>query len=234
MVDLEANQTYTLALNNAPDPTNVSFTGTMYGFKPHDYIIIRLELLLKPDRVFIMDGAESPTPLTSDNNNGDWHWDNTTNPSKPFFSFILNYKEVHNLYKDWDFAFNVFKCRYANCTQPVSLSLSRMPPNSRPSQFRLWSSNQTWASVFINGEIKNRTPVFNESVVIPQNTWVVVDIPLPELLTIEIQGVLEFDDTLDNKLAAQVIFINGGYLIAGWKNSSFNHTLEISLTDFYN
>ncbi len=229
MVDLEANQTYKLEFSDAYRPTNASYSATMSGFGPYDYIIIELDLLVEPDRVFALDGVQSSTPLTASNNNGDWYWDNVTDT----LSYILNNNNPDSPYEDYNYNFQVYKCRYANCTppQPNLVIDQAKPPTQRPtSAVKFWSRNDTWATVLIDGEIKNRTPVFNESVVIPQNTWVVLDVVVPELLTLEIQGVLEFDDTLDNSLAAKVIFINGGYLIAGWEDVPFNHSLTISLT----
>ena len=82
MVALDANQVYTMVLNQADHPTNISYKGAYYNFKPGQYIIMQHILRKRPDRVefsnSIMTGSESLIPLTSISLPGSWYWDNDT------------------------------------------------------------------------------------------------------------------------------------------------------------
>ena len=69
-----------------------------------------------------------------------------------------------------------------------------------------------------------------DSVKIPNGLWVVVDITFPPLIRVQVDGTIEFDDQLDNKLSVDELFINGGQVIVGWENNPFTHQMEIELT----
>ena len=44
MLALESNQSYTFVYDQVTRPTNISFTGTFFGLKPNDYLILKFSL----------------------------------------------------------------------------------------------------------------------------------------------------------------------------------------------
>jgi hypothetical protein len=228
MAALEANQAYLMIYQAADYPYNMSYSASLYGLKNNQYIIIRHRLFTKPDKFFLNLGTtetESLTPLNALSAHASWYWENSTKT----ISYMLNYKGSSVL-KDYQYNLNVYKCRYFNCTPPESLTISDTPPISRPSAAIFWSQTVTWSTVLIDGAVRNRTPIAGESVLIPANTWVVVDVALPTLIRVQIDGVLEFDSSLSHTFTVREVFINGGYLFAGFPNKPFNNSLSIVLT----
>ena len=65
---------------------------------------------------------------------------------------------------------------------------------------------------------------------ITDGEYIVVDIPLPRFTSLTVEGVLEFNNSLDNRLEADLIFINGGQLIVGWEYEPMLFDVEIVLT----
>lgn len=110
MMALEANQTYSLSYDQAERPTNISYSGTFYGFKPYDYLIMKYPLAKKPDRVQF-DGLNDLTqtyyPVTALNNHGDWFWDNDTFT----LSFMLKNDKNKQPFIDYSLSFSAVKCR---------------------------------------------------------------------------------------------------------------------------
>lgn len=57
-----------------------------------------------------------------------------------------------------------------------------------------------------------------------------VDTELPKLRSLRIEGILEFDNSLEHYLEVDNIFINCGQLIIGWENDPMLNKTEIVLT----
>ena len=232
MTALEANQVYNLNFEQADFPTNISYTGIFYSLKPNQYVIIAHKLLKKPDQVTVLKdilATESTNPLSINSNaNTDWYWENITRT----LSYIIHNKQGTLPFLDVPVAFDARKCRFANCQLPQQPAL-KLPATKRPDDAVYWSNYTTWNIAKITRAIASTStplPAAGDTVKIPDGLWVVVDIVLPALTRIEIDGVLEFDDSLDNKLIADEVFINGGQLIVGWENQPFTHNMEIILT----
>ncbi|CAF5169623.1 unnamed protein product, partial [Rotaria magnacalcarata] len=66
--------------------------------------------------------------------------------------------------------------------------------------------------VFLIDEVK---PVDNTNIYIPRGVWLVVDYPLPRILSLRIDGVLEFEQGINDTLYVDNILINGGQLELG-------------------
>jgi hypothetical protein len=227
MTALEANQIYEITFEEASYPTNISYTGTFYGLKPNQYLIIKHKMNKKPDQVTVYSAlaTESPDQLSIDTN-ADWNWDNNTRT----LSYIVHNKQGKLPFFDAVVSFDAKKCRFSNCQLPTQPSL-KVPATKRPDSAIYWSNETTWQSALVIGQLSPlNLPADYNSVIIPDGIWVVVDIALPILTRIQIEGVLEFDDTKDNKLVVDEIFINGGQLIIGWEDQPFNHNMEIELT----
>ena len=82
MFALEANQAYTVIYDEALYPTNISYTGGFYNFKPGEYLIMQHVMHKKPDMVSFgnenITTIESLEKLTSSSPMGSWYWDNST------------------------------------------------------------------------------------------------------------------------------------------------------------
>ena len=245
MVALEANQTYEISFDYAAYPTSLSYRGIFYGLKPNEYLIIKHKLESMPDLVNVFKTNETKvmTELSIDRNeNGDWHWDNSTRT----LSYIVHYKNGNYGFLDTTVAFKTIYCAYPKCQTPQqeppvpfipSGSGSSSGPSSEYSRIGYsvfyWSEFITWeyAKIIRSGQVvTNLTglPQDYDSVKIPEGIWVIVDISLPILTTLQIDGVLEFNDSLDNTLSVNQILING-QLIIGWENKTFTHNVNIEL-----
>ncbi len=73
-------------------------------------------------------------------------------------------------------------------------------------------------------------PRADANVTIPDGKYIVVDIPLPRFTILTVEGVLEFNNSLDNRLEADLIFINGGQLIIGWEHEPMRFNVDVVLT----
>lgn len=234
MVDLEVNQTYLLQFEQALYPTNLTYSGVYYSIKPYQYLIIQHQLNKKPDQVtvFYQLSTESLAPLSIQNNNGDWYWDNATRT----LSYIIHNREAIQPIFDAQVNFKAIKCRWVNCKEPTQPALAT-PPSQRPDSALLSSESDSWLRVQIiranNGRkrrsISENYPQEGDSIRIPSGVWLVLNTPLPRLQRIQIDGTLEFDDSLDHTLVAENILINGGTLVGGWENAPFNHKINIVL-----
>ena len=205
---------------------------TFYGLLPNDYVILKFPLNEKPDQVsFIMNSplSESYLPLSADNNNGDWYWDNETY----VLSFIIINKPAQLPFADYPVLIDVFKCRNAGCIKPNNPSYN-LPVKSRPADALYWSNPSTWSIIYRPGWAGQfGLPKENDSVLIPSGKYVVLDCAVPYLTNLQIEGILEFDNLTDHYLEVEFIFINGGQLIIGWEQSPILTNIQIKLTNKY-
>jgi hypothetical protein len=240
MFGLKANQRYTLTFENADNPTNVSFNGAFWNFKPGQYVIMQLVMNKKPDVVDFnskytintIEAKESLTPITPTSPSGSWYWENSTLT----LSFILG--NTNTLpFLDIPISFTAYVCRYLNCQMPVSPGLL-LPITARPANALFWSNMSTWNTlafsggyVYIqNGQPIVRAPIDGDNVRIPSGIYVVVDTQLPKIKNLEIEGYLELDNGRSHNLQCDILLINGGQLIVGWENNPILTDVTISIT----
>jgi len=234
MATVEANDEYTIYFKNTEAVSNMSYSGTWYGFLPGEYLIIKHPLKQKPDQVSFGQGLldESLTPLSvATSKHGDWYWDNSTGT----VNYLLKNVDVKP-FQDFAIKFSAIKCRYVGCKPPESPGL-RAPVTSRPANALMWSNSETWKSkYFIRSKRSANTgiPEDGDSILIPDGEFIVVDVPLPKLKLLQIEGVLELDNGIDHTLEADLIFINGGQLIVGWENNPILTNVKIVLNGFKN
>jgi len=220
MMVLEANQEYLIYYDNMFNSlTNMSYNGHFYNLAPNDFLIIHHPLKLKPDRVVIneVERKEFAALSPNINSNFDWRW----NASISSVEYLVKNSLTNHAFQDMRISFNAFKCRYANCKAPENPAL-RAAVNKRSPNALLWSDPNTWLS--------EGFPKPNDNVTIPDGKYIVVDIPLPRFTSLIIEGVLEFNNSLDNRLEADFIFINGGQLIVGWEYEPMQFNVEIVMT----
>ena len=84
-----------------------------------------------------------------------------------------------------------------------------------------WSSNYTWGGT--------SPPREGETVFIPKQYIVLLDLSPPPLNLILIEGELIFEDSLDISLQAKYIVVNGGYMQIGTEENPFLHKATITL-----
>ena len=233
MAALDANDTYTMLFDQALYPINVSYSGTYYGLKPGQYIIMQHVMKKKPDRVdygtYAIASSESFGALTPANPSGSWHWENATNT----LSYIIS-NSATIPFLDVTVALNIYLCYYVNCITPVPPAL-RLPLTARPANALYWSNISTWEIIALNGGysyIINGTIQFprdNDSVLIPDGLYVIVDTVLPTFRLLQLNGTLELDNGRDHYLQADIVYINGGQLIIGWENNPILTNVTISI-----
>lgn len=235
MSALEANQSYTFTLDEAPFPTNLSYTSGFYAILPGQWLIISHQLLRKPDRVSFgaFNAIESFTPLTSTSPCGSYYYDNSTG----HLSYMISNGANVSPFIDYDISFSAIKCRYLYCIEPTQPA-DRLPIKSRPSNAFFWSNIDTWYVAQASSSKKKRQtagvslPQDYDDILIPENVYVVVDTDLPKIRRLQIDGYLELDNERDHDLAADIIFINGGQLIIGWESNPILKNVNIRLTGY--
>lgn len=224
MFALQTNQSYTIAHYSNPRLTtaiDISYSSVFYGLLPGEWLIIQHPLSgRKPDRVYLLNGqlsTESNNTLSvTTNNNGDWHWDNTTKT----LSYILINNNNQQPFADYSVSYSAQFCLYPGCIIPDN-NPNNIPTNnnntinSRPANALFWCNETTWKLIGNNDSV---LPVANDSVLIPAGAYVVVDCVLPPLKHLQIDGALEFDNGMNHYLEAYMIFINGGQMIIGFEN----------------
>ncbi|KAJ8273405.1 hypothetical protein GJAV_G00101260 [Gymnothorax javanicus] len=234
MALLPSAGTYDWYFKDVEQVTNISYTAKFYGFKQENYIIIKHNLTQSPDRFHIVDDRNGSTdPLTfSKNVNGDWYFDTSSNT----IFYMVSGKNS--------------KRRRRSSVDPsmVDVELLQLPPatippvpSRRPSDFNYWSNDSFWKS---SAENNFKVPVEGSNVVVAAGVWLVMDIAVPSLEKLTVQGVLEIPDTMNETsasttqspplyrkitLKATYISIQGGRLIAGWSDEPFRGELSIVL-----
>jgi hypothetical protein len=215
MAALEANQEYFFALDESFAPTNISYSASFYEFHPDEYLIIKHRLAKKPDQVTygsnLFTGAEVTTPLSKNNSDGDWYWDESTS----ILSYFLSNNRKQKPYLDLPISFSAIKCRYAGCVPPDNTQLKPVV-TGRPADALYWSNITTWTKI----DSKYTTlPKDYDNVVIPFPLYVVLDVENIKTTTLTIEGTLEFENSMNHTVEADMIFINGGQMIVGWENN---------------
>uniref|UniRef100_A0A667X934 PKHD1 like 1, tandem duplicate 2 n=1 Tax=Myripristis murdjan TaxID=586833 RepID=A0A667X934_9TELE len=240
MALLPSTQTYNWYFKDADQITNITYSAKFYGFKPDQYVIINHNLTQSPDRFRIVDMRNgSAAPLTySSNQNGDWHFDNSSNNLYYLVLELISHnlqKSVHCVDRsmvDVAVNFQVYRCFFPNCIPPPPPPPATLAPvpSRRPDDFILWSNASFWLSSEENNFL---VPAEGADVVIPsgEGKWVVLDSDTPPLNKLTVIGVLEIPDTLNGSSSSACLFavLQGGRMIAGWADEPFRGELHIKL-----
>uniref|UniRef100_A0A7N4NVE6 Fibrocystin-L n=1 Tax=Sarcophilus harrisii TaxID=9305 RepID=A0A7N4NVE6_SARHA len=225
--------------------TNISYASTFYGFKDEDYVIISHNFTQKADMFNIIDmrnGSSNPLDLNT-SRSGDWHLEKNTSTLYYLVSgrnyLSSNQATSRTLdpgVKDVIVNFQAYCCFFQDCI-PLDSPIRIPPPRKRPEIYNLWSNDSFWQS---SPENNYSIPQEGANVVIPEGTWMVVDIDIPSLERLIILGVLELEDHKNNVstgkpiyrkvvLNATYISVQGGRLIGGWEGNPFKGELQIIL-----
>jgi len=118
-------------------------------------------------------------------------------------------------------SFQTKKCRYPMCILPLPPTLPPPISPGRPTNALMWSNTSIWPN--------NRLPQMGETVNISTGVYVIMDVPVPKLTMLLIQGGLEILDNQDHTIEANTIIIDGGRLVAGYPDTPFRNRLRIIL-----
>ncbi|TKS89105.1 Fibrocystin-L Polycystic kidney and hepatic disease 1-like protein 1 [Collichthys lucidus] len=246
MALLPSKQTYNWYFNDMGHITNITYAAKFYGFKSDQYVIIRHNFTQSPDRFQIIDERNgSSTPLSfSNNKNGDWYFDDSTNDLYYIISGKSSQRRRRNSVDRslLDSAVNmkVYRCFYPQCMPPTPAPPATLAPlpTGRPDDFIRWSNASFWTS---SAENNFTEPTEGANVVIPSGKWVVLDSDTPPLNKLTVIGVLEIPDNMTSTSSRQTrsasprvldavyISIQGGRMIVGRENEPFRGQLHIKL-----
>ncbi|XP_029369318.1 PKHD1 like 1, tandem duplicate 1 isoform X2 [Echeneis naucrates] len=242
MALLPSGQTYNWYFSDMDHLTNITYSAKFYGFKSDQYVIINHNFTQSPDRFRVIDERNgSSTPLSfSGNDNGDWYFDDSSNNLYYIVSGKTSQRRrrssVDRSMTDTSVNFRVYRCLFLNCIPPPPATLAPLP-NQRPHDFIWWSNASFWER---SAENNFTAPAEGADVVIPSGTWVVLDGSTPALNKLTVVGVLEIPNNTSSSstrmaadspvvIDAVYISIQGGRLIAGWKDEPFGGRLHIKL-----
>ncbi|XP_044514196.1 fibrocystin-L [Gracilinanus agilis] len=224
---------------------NISYASTFYGFKDEDYVIISHNFTQKADMFNIIDlrnGSLNPLDLNT-SRNGDWHLEENTSTLYYLVSGRNDLSSNQTISKTLDpdvkdviVNFQAYCCFFQDCI-PIDSPIRIPLPRKRPEIYNLWSNDSFWQS---SPENNYSIPQEGANVVIPEDTWMVMDIDIPSLERLIILGVLEVEDKTNNistgrsiyrkvVLNATYISVQGGRLIGGWEDNPFKGELQIIL-----
>ncbi|XP_034748677.1 fibrocystin-L-like [Etheostoma cragini] len=254
---LPSKQIYNWNFRSVAQINYIYYDVVFYGFKSDQYVLINHNFTQSPDRFHIIDWREgSLKPLSfSNNTNGDWYFNKTSNTLFYIVSGKTNQQMRHGSVDrslmDIAVYFRVYYCSYPNCIEPTPATSptytlpTHLPftfnQTYRPRPKRLWSDASFWNS---SAENNFAVPIEGADVVIPAVEWVVLDVNTPPLNKLTIFGVLEIPDYMNSSSSrpsqaapeyrsvvvdAVYISIQGGRLIAGWADEPFRGQLHIKL-----
>ena len=228
MALLIVNSVNILLFENLTHITNISYNAGFFEIGPEEDLWIRHSFRQEPDYLQIFKDQEvsnsEDIPQRPNVTHGDWHFNHS---SLDLYYIVSGIDLVKP--STLQTQLTIYQCYYKGCVIPVPPP----PPTGRPDIFKRWSNASAWidAEYGITGP-----PSDGDDVFIPPQWWMVIDVELPTIRNLTIQGVLEFeDDYIDYVLNATYIVILGqsAGLIAGL-NGSFTRNIHIRLFGDHN
>ncbi|XP_012942613.1 fibrocystin-L [Aplysia californica] len=215
---LMVNTYYNFSFENAEHVTNISYDSAFYRFDVGDFIVFTQFANLKPD-LFMLDGS---TALNMSDNmlsgngviHGDWYY-STPDQSITYAVQRLSRRKKRGAggvsLTDMDLKIDtrIIRCYYRGCKPPPK----PMELRDLPSHIEYWSDLNTWVNFTSDG----LPPEDYDNLTIPIDKYIIVDVPIPKLSHVIVDGGLEFSEnnTADILLEADYIQITGR-VIAGW------------------
>ncbi|XP_063856678.1 fibrocystin-L-like isoform X4 [Scylla paramamosain] len=236
--------TFDFNFENANQFVNMSYKTNTKFMTRNDYYFVKHTLTQTPDRIETTKGEreslESLPDLTT-NIHGDFYWDTD---SKELTYMVSHSKKTTKRHGNMVFddrvpgqsrqiSFSVYKCQHKGCSAPDP----RPVPTTHPDAPFRWSDVETWKHMPVSTgghptEAEYSLPVEGDEIVIPESMWLVVDTATLKLGRVFVYGTIEFDDTMDHRFEATIIYIQGGSLMAGYSSDTpFTHSLIIRLMD---
>ena len=222
MALLIVNSVSTLLFENLTHITNISYNAGFYEIAPEEDLWIRHSFLQEPDYLQVIEDQEVSNseyiPQRPNVTHGDWHFNHSSLDLYYIVSGIGLVKP-----STLETELTIYQCYFERCVIPVPPP----PPTGRPDNYKRWGKPFHWVDkkYGITGP-----PADGDDVFIPSDWWMVIDVELPTIRNLTIEGVLEFDDYIDYVLNVTYIVIlgEGAGLIAGIKRS-FTHKIHIRM-----
>ena len=222
-----------LSFDNSSHLNNLTYNMWVRELFPQDHAIIKTRHKQIPDFFSTNEHTRhndtGEEPVYSKFQHGDWHF----NDDK-VMSYLVSGKGNNYTHPDDKMInYNVYNCFWADCQIPTPPPV----PTGRPDDFKKWSNGADWTGTeYGYGGFGAVVPSAGENIMIQADWWMVYDMPGTVTVdTMYVYGVLEFDNTTDRHLQANVIIVTGfnGGLVAGFPDAPFLSNLIISLTGNY-
>lgn len=216
MVTLPSHRVLNLSYVLPPnlDVDNTAFSAELFDVPINESVIIQSYYHTAPDHFRVGSNREDiGRDLSFSDNHTSWHFNNETLQ----FQYILSAKGQTSNLSDLSYTFSKEPCPVGGCPVPVIGS------NGLESRWRRWSVPSDWPN--------NQVPLPGSNVTI-NSTWkMYVDVAEVNVEKLEIQGVLQFEDTQDIVFNATWIIIigNNSRFIVGQEGSPFQHEATIYL-----
>ncbi|XP_069115426.1 fibrocystin-L-like [Argopecten irradians] len=240
---LKLHEEYSLSFEGAAHLTNISYDASFFSITNNAWVIICHRLTTKPDMFYYYDGMgmddawNMSTGELNPNVNvdGDWHFDESSNEFCYLVSGKKNYsRPVTTKGNTVKTKINAFKCELVGC-KPTD-------PNTTPrkcsSENAILYSNIDWGSIdkencltWDSDTSTCKQPGPDDSWIIPEDKWIVLNESPPPLDQVIIYGTLEVQENAENiRLAANYIYNFMGQLIVGCgEDSRFTGTFTLTL-----
>ena len=228
----------TLSFDLSDQLTNISYMMSVFDLEDGDYVYLRHQFKHQPDFFTTTSSKHNrttglPDPLVD--GHGSWTYgnddDSETGSSKNMTYLISG--RGNNVAQPLDKLINyrVYRCFYDGCQIPTRAPLPDI--NANGTSRRLWSVASDWNTTAGmqssgNESSKSTIPRDGDDVTIQSYWWMMVDVANIVVNRLYVDGILEFNGTMNHHLKANIILVRGR-LIAGWPNKPVLHSVTISL-----
>ena len=218
MAQLAFSNTYDLRFDQDEGFTNISYTLVLSGFEEDDYVFLSHQYPRELDSTLI-NGIDGPVNASDFDNPSSLQSGNWVIGNNNTLTYILKGEpDVEDAFS----TYSTYRCFYDGCMPPPPPPPPTVPPpEPRCDNVQRWSNTSTWP----NGEL----PKAGENVFINGSQCVIVDVEIPRINTLFIEGDLELEDSRDHLIEADLIIINGGSLIAGTEDNPFSNKVRFIL-----
>ena len=216
MAQLAFEDTYQIIFLEGLDITNISYSLITSGFEADDYVVISQQYPRPLDSTLINGIADAVNASDFDDpaslQTGNWFTgDNNT------VSYILKGDPNNNI--EQQVTYSTYRCFYDDCIPPPPPTLP--PPSPRCDNEQLWSDPSAWPNSVLPRE--------GDDVLINSSQCIIIDVEIPRLGRLNIEGQLELRDSREHVIQADLIIINGGAFIAGSELTPFLNNVTIIL-----
>lgn len=216
MALLPVNESYALQWQVGPVFTNTSYQLLVTELVEENYIFVEQPYPEPLDSITvngkITNVSESLLNDLSQAETGDWFSDDNNT-----IKYVVKGDEDGRI----PVFFQTYACFYENCIPPPPPTLPPPIPPGRPEETLSWSDAAIWP----DGEL----PQLGEDVFINCSWYLLLDVPIPRLGTLTVCGALEILDGMDHMIEADIIYITGGRLVAGYPDTPFTSKVTFLL-----
>ena len=219
MAQLQFNDTYQLVFLEGLGLTNISYMLITSGFDADNYVIFSQQYPRALDSTLINNMANIVNESDFLSNPGSLQTGDSFLGDNNTLSYILK-GDPNNIEQQVTYA--TYRCFYDGCEPPPPPPPPTLPPpGPRCENEQRWSEASTWPNGMFPGE--------GDNVTINSSQCILLDMEIPRLGRLIIEGDLEVEDSRDHVIQADLIIINGGSLIAGSEENPFLNKVRIIL-----